>query len=626
MMFDINKLSTQQTTKTLNNPQGTMPKELSGKLAKLSSELKLIESLESIKINSTKDVVFQQKPAQILDVSTQSNKNFSLVNTQEKINVNNGDKIELHINKNQQSATLNILTQPAKTVDNKQNNTAISQQTQNPAQQASNPQNTAALSTQIKSTFLGNLRQSSSSIINQNTRRSTANDAQPNNKQTNNLDLQNSTSQKRSLVISSTGNSSPEQIKLSVTIATKAIPLTVLSITSNLSNNGSATSQTPLITAENTNIYTKTSDSLTPIKTFQEVATKAQSSINTQNKTPSSISAQNSSQQVNNSQNRTVQPQTYFIDVTDGIETFTIETRHRPEIGSKIPVMVDNKGQLQLIPQDVSNTQSRPVDEGLKVSLPKQLSLQEMTQFIKQLESLSLSNQLGSEKLQQTLAKLVSTIPNLNTLSTTPEALKQTFQQSGLFLENNLAKESPPATLEKDIKLNLLKLQAAVSETNNTRLPPQFELVEKAIERITTNQLKHLVDTVRNDTQILPLQLEIPIKHGTNTSYVQFEIDREEKEQDKENDKKRRWLVKLKFDFPETGKIEARLSIQENKASIIFVAENKETEIKIRSQLSNISENLRKKDIELEKLDCFCAPIQSEPKPKITNRLIDVRT
>ena len=63
-----------------------------------------------------------------------------------------------------------------------------------------------------------------------------------------------------------------------------------------------------------------------------------------------------------------------------------------------------------------------------------------------------------------------------------------------------------------------------------------------------------------------------------------------------------------------------------NSVTFYGFAENKETELKIRSQLGDIKERLRNKDIEIEKLDCFCAPLQSEQKPKITNRLIDVRT
>ncbi|MFT2110280.1 flagellar hook-length control protein FliK [Marinomonas sp. 2405UD68-3] len=624
MMFDINKLTSSPTVATLNSQQGQATKALTGTLAKLSSELKLIASLESIQINSTRDVIFQQKPAQILDVSTSSNKNFSLVNTQDKVSVQSGDKIELQFNKSQQSATLNISTQALKTSENitKSNNTPPSPSSQSSEQKIANTQSIDLLSDKIKNTLAVRPKLENSLINTQNTHSQvatpTANNTQPTTHQNNHDKVQNS-----SLLLSS--NRSNEYIKLPVTIISKAIPLTVLSITTNTNNTDSNRSPaTSLLSPStvNADTYSKQPRPLTSNNVSREHIADGQKTLDPQNKNLPSTNTQ----QINQSLNRATPTPNYFVEVSDGIETFTIQTRHKPEIGSTIPVIIDNKGQLQLLPKETTTPKSFPIDEGLKVSLPKQLNLQEMTQFIKQLETLSQSNQLGSDKLQQTLLKLIANIPNLSTITTTPDALKQTFQQSGLFLENNLAKENTSTSIDKDIKLSLLKLQAAVSETNNTRLPPQLELVEKAIERITTNQLKHLVDTARNETQILPLQIEIPIKHGPTSSYVQFEIDREEKDKNQSNNEKRRWLVKLKFDFPETGKIEARLSIQENKVGIIFVAEDKNTELKIRSQLSDIKERLKNKDIEIEKLDCFCAPLKSEQKPKITNRLIDVRT
>ncbi|WP_191600676.1 flagellar hook-length control protein FliK [Marinomonas algicola] len=619
MMFDISKLNS-SSSQAINSLKGQPTKELTGTLAKLSSELKLIESLELIKVNSAKDVTFQQKPAQIIEVSTKAHQNFNLINTQNKLDLQNGDTLQLHVQKNGDRAIISLINQnnrtPVPTSPNK--HTHSSEQTVQKMLTTEASKNLIQNNHQNQSATTQNSSIQKHGLV--NTTSNITKDATPTILTSSTVDLTQSKPNKvNTLSVSSLNNTANAQltisdIKLPVNILSKTIPLTVLSISQTTTSSVHNTSMPLAEVKTRPNTTTTQSPNTTPPNP------SVQSSQYTQDQTKMIQSQQTA----NHSVKTPTQIPSFLVEVSDGEETFTIKTLHRPEIGSKMAVMVDTKGQVQLLPKETLPSINTPVEDGLKVSLPKQLNLQEINQLIKQLDTLSQSSQLGSEKLQQTLTKLISSIPNLTTLVTHPESLKQTFQQSGLFLESNLAKETP--SIEKDIKLNFLKLQAAISEMSSTKLPSQFDLVENAIERITTNQLKHLVETVRTESQLFPLHMELPIKHGNSSSYVQFEIDKDASEIENHDQEKRRWLVKLKFDFPETGKIEARLSIKDNKADLIFVAENKHTELKIRSQLSQVKANLKTKDIEVERIDCFCAPLDSEPKQIITKRLIDVRT
>ncbi|MCZ2723320.1 hypothetical protein O1D97_17335 [Marinomonas sp. 15G1-11] len=462
MMFDISKLNSQSST-TLNSLQGQTTKELSGPLAKLSSELKLIASLESIKINSTRDIIFQQKPAQILDVSTKSKQNFNLINTQQKIEVQPGDTVELQVQKNSHRAILSLVRQNAPPVTTKtpspaepSTSTLRPENTNTGKALPAITQNSVAFSTEIQKNLQSTLTTNSASNFPSKASVST----------TSNGVLSQNTS--------SINSASLSEIKLSVNIISKTIPLTVLSVsqiaetTTSISNKLSAptqTTQAQSVPEPDKNVTSKNASSLP--STPNAINQPKLQQVMTNNLDPShqKITMDARTQPLKTS----TQEPSFLVEVNDGEDTFTLKTQHRPEIGSKIAVMIDPKGQVQLVPNEMIQRPSAPIEDGLKVSLPKQLNLQEMTQFIKQLETLSQSSQLGSEKIQQTLAKLIANIPTLSTLTTTPEALKHSVQQSGLFLENNLAKELPE--IEKDMKLNLLKLQAAVSETSSAKLP-----------------------------------------------------------------------------------------------------------------------------------------------------------
>ena len=230
--------------------------------------------------------------------------------------------------------------------------------------------------------------------------------------------------------------------------------------------------------------------------------------------------------------------------------------------------------------------------------------------------------------------QLVRQLPNLKTLTQSPEALKQAIQTSGLFSESNLASSN---LLAKDVKLNLTRLDGAANEAKNFVQPTlpaaqqqALNMVAGAVEHITTNQLRNIVETAQQDGQTLPLNIALPIKDQRGTSMVNIRIDKDGPEHENDAQKhERRWLVQLKFEFEETGRFEARMSVQGQKVGIIFAVEAPETEQQIKANLQELKDNLRQKNVEIETLECFITKFNETTKRDVADqpqRLIDVRT
>lgn len=314
--------------------------------------------------------------------------------------------------------------------------------------------------------------------------------------------------------------------------------------------------------------------------------------------------------------------------VSDGKTEFPIVSQAPLKKGDVIRVMVDANNNMQVLPAKANATTSPSVQlEALKQSLPKQLSLGDMSQLVKQLHNLNEATPANlPPQTQQALKQLMQNMPTLGTLTTSPEAMKQAIQTSGLFSESLLANDSK-TQIPADLKLNLARLKEIQESAGALRLTGvSTEHIANAIERITTTQLRHFSDPNQINTPTYPLHIELPIKNGQVPSYVQIEINKDTSTEEREK-QDRRWLVKLKFDFEETGRFDARASIQANKVGILFAAEDSDTVQKLQKNLSTLKQQLKDKDIEVERLDAFQAKLNNDKNDVVkTQSLIDVRT
>ena len=633
MITDINSLVSGQGKASTAQSSSTASL---GNLAKLSSELKLINGLNSIQITSVRNAQTPNGTQQLIGVSSpNSQQQFTLVNNQPSPAFQAGDKGTLSVSANQ--ATL--------TVPTPQSSTSTSAQTvsnnrvgYNTGQQATPSLNQS--SAQTAQTSSANVHSSNTTLISSSSTQATTN---------------NASSASQGAVSQNTSVQQAQTIA-QVAIASRPITLTVISSDAitlpqqGTSNNNSASAKTINVQSSINQPVASASTTVTPSRqdgasntqpsNVQPTPSVAATKPNTPSNLPSAsvIPVTPSNTTINATTAPTAQPAVanFSAIVSDGNEQFKLTTQHPLTPGEKLTVVVDKQGQMQFLPPEKTNAPPVTLSDGLRQSMPKQITAQELVSMVRQLQTLSQSGAALPEKVATALDQLVKQLPNLQTLTQTSEGVKQAILSSGLFSESNLAKST---NLTTDFKLNLSRLEGASVEASKQAAPSvgtttssqqAMQLVTGAIERITTSQVRHLIENAQQDGSVLPLSVEIPIKDGRTTSIVNLKIDQDKSDKDNNIEPhKRRWLVQLKFDFEETGRFEARASVQDKKVGVIFAVEDPSTEKIIRERLDELRTNLRNKHVEIETLDCFRATLQDKPnqyKEDKPQRLIDVRT
>ena len=410
-------------------------------------------------------------------------------------------------------------------------------------------------------------------------------------------------------------------LNLTVISTPVAVTSTANQVTSNSQNNTQP--KTPSSNASNP-VAPSTANTQTNNQTNTQPT--QMTSANTSAPNPSQIAQGNTTPANSTSGNITPSNTPLLATVTDGKTEFSILSQTELKRGDVVRVLVDTNNQMQALPPKAEAASLSSHQEALKQSLPKQLSLEGMTQLVRQLSNMSEAPNLPTQT-QQALKQLVQNLPTLTGLTSSPEAMKQAIQTSGTFSESLLLQDSK-TQLPEDLKLNLTRLKDVQESTGALRLGTvPTEQIANAIERITTTQLRNFSENNQTISPTYPLHIELPIRNGLTQNLVQIEIHKDSSNQE-ERKQERRWLVKLKFDFEETGKFEASTSIQANKVSIIFIAEEADTLHKLKQNMPKLKEQLRDKDIEVERLDTFQAKLANPEKSLQTHNkpLIDVRT
>ncbi|WP_421855152.1 flagellar hook-length control protein FliK [Marinomonas sp.] len=537
-----------------------------GTIARLGNEMKLIESLSLIKFQGSELLNFQGKPTQILH-ATSAQQPFTLINTGTPIDISDIKNAQLS-KSNPQQATLTI------PVNNQLNKSSILN---------------APQVKQVDNLMLA------SRVVNLTVTSATPSSA-------NNTTLPQPPT---ATVKIGTGTNAPGRNPTGSRITSNnTLPQNIAQTVANTPVANAST--TPAITA---------SANAQPSNSAPAVINQVQST------TPAAVA-------LNQTQATTAASPTnpQLATVTDGQSEFPILSQTPLKKGDVVRVMVDANNNMQVLPPKTNTAPPSAQVEALKQSLPRQLSLGDMSQLVNQLQKLNDNTSTLPPQTQQALRQLIQNIPALGSLTTSPEAMKQAIQTSGVFSESLLANNT--TQLPADLKLNLHRLKDVQENTGALRLGSiPTEQIANAIERITTSQLRHFSDANQVNNTNYPLHIELPIKNGQTTSFVGIEINKDASSTAEEQKQDRRWLVKLKFDFEETGRFDARASIQANKVGILFAAEDPETVQKLQRNLSTLKQQLKDKDIEVERLDAFQAKLDKEKANIVkTQSLIDVRT
>ncbi len=183
----------------------------------------------------------------------------------------------------------------------------------------------------------------------------------------------------------------------------------------------------------------------------------------------------------------------------------------------------------------------------------------------------------------------------------TATRIKQAFQDSGLFLESNLAAGNGAGT---DLKASLLRLllhlrpllQPSESGGRQTALHPHSgqrptnlqpasigrlltELLLQTEGALSRTLLHQLASLPREETAQQVWQFELPIRHQEGTDDLFVRICREHKPGG--NDEAPRWSVRLEFNLPNLGPVATRLTLQDDVISNHFIAQDPESARKL---------------------------------------------
>lgn len=651
-----------------------------GKLTKIVSEIKLIEGFQPIKVTASRDIFINQKPAQLLEARTIENKNFSLIIENKNTSMEGIKQVGLDMDSKKNSFTLSFIEShknKEKAIDNntkpiynnnlnptdlnrnkidKHYSGAVNQaSSQSSRSQPNIEQNRTELQVRLASkieylSVLAKLpSQESSNLKPLDSKISSDSQAQ--------VEKQTTRNQTKIITPSILMNTSHTKDQTGNIKEQIALPQT--RSVDNKSISPQASSKSIPSAANEAQDKTTISDKRQATlqqepKTELRINTQSQSGILSTQDSRNLNNAANSPTHLGPSFNQArslIEPSTHSKaqatqnHITSALEQaplthyrvskdsneFILASKTPLNIGEKIQVITDSQGNIQLLPKQ-KEVRENTLNSAFAKSLPQQITKHELVQLIQSLNRIQGSTQLN-ESTQKLIQQLLSSIPQRQELES-PQSVKQAIYNSGLFLENKLLNN--PSNLTQDIKANWLNIQTAASQHSSDGNTPQTaikegldvkanEAISQAVERITSSQIRNLLEPNRLEGLTLPLNIELPIQDKDSTSIFQLQIDQDQSDSSKP-EKKKKWLAKLLFDFPETGKFEARLNVEENKVAVIFVAEDKDTENKIRQRRDILAKQLEDKGLEVSKLESFSKPIDKNINTTQKHSLIDVRT
>ena len=269
--------------------------------------------------------------------------------------------------------------------------------------------------------------------------------------------------------------------------------------------------------------------------------------------------------------------------------------------------------QLSIVSSDAkpsttaANTQT--IQAAYRQFIPLQAPLTQVFQQINLLQSLPPSVQASIQQLLDQISKPAQSL-NGNTL-------KQRLADSGLFLESKLAsgKSIEPASLNKDVKAQILQLQQQVSaiqqQANSASLTKLATLLDKALSRITVQQVQML-----ENPNITPL--ELPFERDRKTDNDLIEIRKNSLEE------KEHWEAYIDLTLPQ-GLLSVKLKLSETGELDGFIwSETESLKEDVKTQLPLLEELLSANELTLKSL------LLSENKPQKTENttkmaLIDIK-
>lgn len=180
-----------------------------------------------------------------------------------------------------------------------------------------------------------------------------------------------------------------------------------------------------------------------------------------------------------------------------GQQLFDAQTPIKLQTGDPITLVIKSLGSTPLLSIQTPATETiTPVAEKLKLFIAQQLSLPNLAKLLPGLIS---ENKFPME-LKLLLNNFVRNLPTKESLQQ-PTNLKTFIQNSGVFLESKLAKETPTSQ-QYDTKAQLIKISQLIQTLTTNNSPP---INDKDIKNLLNQLSKNSIPSQQLATKLIPL-------------------------------------------------------------------------------------------------------------------------
>ena len=296
--------------------------------------------------------------------------------------------------------------------------------------------------------------------------------------------------------------------------------------------------------------------------------------------------------------------------------------------GAQVQLSSDSQGRIWA---ELPSAKTRAIEQALREHLPQQ---QSSAPLLNLLQSAQASGQLQQAKPM--LLQLVQILLGRSLSSpqqTDAQSVKQQLHNSGTTLENKLAR-GDTQNLNLDHKALLLKVSQQLGAGTERELPATLsdrlnQLTQQALSRVLVNQLASL-GAQPQEAGVEPnrtLALDIPVLWQDKAENLQLKIQRDDQGEDPETGERLyRWQVRLSFEIDEQRRLEAELTLEGERISVLWSGDAK-LKRDVEAKLGDLQQRLESIGLEINTLGVRELLPSSDWSPRPPrDQLIDIQT
>ena len=285
-----------------------------------------------------------------------------------------------------------------------------------------------------------------------------------------------------------------------------------------------------------------------------------------------------------------------------------IDSPQRLKAGNSLLLRLDpNKpDRVQASPIKTSESLQQAIQQALRTQLPQQQSspvvLKTLSKHIDQI----IRQPSVPEALKNIAREILLNLPKATGL-VQPEQIKQSVEQSGIFLEARLAgfPETDSSNIKNDFKAKLLRLFDQLNQQLNSgkvsQLPDSDRELLRQIQQKTSQVLARIVV---DQLQSLPKEegnrqvwlLEIPFLNQGEPDKVRLEIEQQQTD-DNDSNEGRYWAVNITVTPPGLGTVYCKILCIDHVVSTRFWSESVATTDKINRFMDVLKQQLQDKGL-----------------------------